>query len=413
MANNKIPRIIYLSQLFDPEPTFKGGEFIKQLSSNGYKIEVVTGYPNYPGGKIYSGYKIKPIKREFTNDYEITRLAMYPSHNRSAIKRILCYFSFMLSSVLYLMLMAKRYEIIYVYYPALTAGLAAIAAKLIRGTPVILDIQDMWPDSLSSSEMVKSRTVINLANVACDLLYRNCDHIIVLSPGFKELLIKRGVLAEKITVIYNWAEENISKEKDRVPEDFIDAEKFKVLFAGNIGAAQHLDTVISAANLLHQSHPNIIFYIMGEGIDKERLIKLAEDLELPNVKFLPRVPLDEVQFYLSASDALLVHLKDNPLFSITIPSKTQAYLFSQRPLLMGVAGDASSLIREAEAGYIFTPCDPISLAESVKQLFNDTPEKREKFGRNAKKYYMENLQQSIGIKKTSSIIERFRSDKTN
>jgi colanic acid biosynthesis glycosyl transferase WcaI len=402
------PRIVYLSQLFDPEPTFKGRDFIAGLVERGFEVEVVTGFPNYPGGKVYEGYKIRPLVRERMGETAITRLAMYPSHDRSALRRIACYTSFMITSFLYLTFRARRTELIYVYYPALTAGLAAIAVKLFRRTPVLLDIQDMWPDSLGSSGMMKNQTLLRIANAACNLLYRHCDHILVLSPGFKNLLVERGVAADKITVVYNWADEPPVIEDRSLPEGFDSADAFRVLFAGNMGVAQRLDTVIDAAGIVQNEHPDCVFYFMGGGIDRDRLAARAGVLGLSNVRFLPRVPLQEVQRFLTAADALLVHLTDDPLFRITIPSKTQAYLYAGRPILMGVAGDAADLVREADAGYVFPPGDAQALAACVGQLVEDGPNRREEIGRNAKTFYMERLRRSKGIGATAGLINRFR-----
>lgn len=404
-------RIIYLSQLFDPEPTFKGQDFISGLAEHGYDAEVVTGFPNYPGGKVYDGYRIRAIKREKSGATEVTRLAIYPSHDRSATRRILTYASFMVSSFLYLAFRAKRADLIYVYYPSLTAGLAAIAAKLFRRTPVVLDIQDMWPDSLGSSGMLRNRLVLKLVNGACNLLYRHCDHVVVLSPGFKALLIERGVPAEKITVVYNWAEETQSIPGSERTNPFHDDDGFRVLFAGNMGAAQQLETVLEAAKILQSRQIGCVFYLMGGGIDRDKLASQAEQMGLSNVRFLPRVPLGDVQRFLSAADALLVHLVDDPLFRITIPSKTQAYLYAGRPILMGVAGDAETLVREAGAGLAFPPGDATALAEAAVSLMQAGPDGRDRMGRDGRQFYMQKLRRELGIKAIAEVIRRFRRDK--
>lgn len=407
-AATKKPRIVHLSQLFDPEPTFKGADFIKGLEERGFEVEVVTGFPNYPGGVIYDDYKIRPLTREKLGETEVTRLAVFPSHDKSALKRIATYTSFMITSFLYLTLRARRSELIYVYYPALTAGLAAVAAKLFRRTPVLLDVQDMWPDSLGSSGMMRNRFLMSIANAACNLLYRYCDHILVLSPGFKALLIDRGVPESKITVVYNWADEPPACQESNLPEEFDPNDSFRVLFAGNMGAAQQLDAVIDAAARLQGEHLNCTFYFMGDGIDKDRLTERAKELNLSNVRFLPRVPLQEVQRFLTCADALLVHLTDNPLHRITIPSKTQAYLFAGRPILMGVAGDAAELVRKADAGYVFAPANSKELAESVHRLIADGEARRDEIGRNANRFYMETLSRSKGIDATVDLMNRFR-----
>ena len=407
-----MPRLIYLSQLFDPEPTFKGGDFIDMLTKSGFDIEVVTGFPNYPGGKVYDGYHICPIKRERIGATEVTRLAMYPSHDRSALRRMITYCSFMLTAFLYLTFRARKPDLVYVYYPALTAGLAAVAAKLFRRTPVILDVQDMWPDSLGMSGMMRNRAVLWMANVACNLLYRGSDHIVVQSPGFEALLVARGVPAEKITVIYNWAAETPLTEREGLPEGFNPEDGFRILFAGNMGVAQKLDTVLDAARQILDTHSECRFYFMGDGVERDRLFAASVARCLHNVTFLPRVPLAEVQNFLAAADALLVHLADDPLFRITLPSKTQAYLYAARPILMGVAGDAANKIRHADAGYVFSPGDANELADCICTLIADCSTRRKQMGQNGRAYYTQYLRREIAITKTVDLINRFRRNTT-
>jgi colanic acid biosynthesis glycosyl transferase WcaI len=402
-----LPRLIFLSQLFDPEPTFKGGDFIAGLTERGIEVEVVTGFPNYPGGNLYDGYRIRALQRDRQGQVEVTRLAMYPSHDRSVLRRMATYLSFMLTSFLYLTFRARKADLIYVYYPALTAGLAAVAAALFRRIPVILDVQDMWPDSLGSSGMMRNRLVLGLANVACSLLYRCCAHILVLSPGFKALLVARGVPEGKITVIYNWAEETPRPDGGVLPPGFDPTDAFRVLFAGNMGTAQNLDTVLDAAVCLRASHSGCRFYFMGAGVEVERLKQAAHDRNLGDIRFLPRVPLAQVQQFLAAADALLVHLTDEPLYRITIPSKTQAYLYAGRPILMGVAGDAAELVRRADAGYAFVPGDAEDLAGRIRELIADGAERRHQMGQNGHEFYMANLRRELALAQTVDAIYRF------
>lgn len=378
-------RLIFLSQLYDPEPTFKGAKFIDALQKSGFDIEVVTGFPNYPGGNVYHGYKIKPISREFLKGTKVTRLAIYPSHDRNPLKRMLCYFSFFLSSFLYLTFRAKKADIIYVSYPSLTAGLAAVGAKLFRRTPILLDVQDMWPDSLGATGMVNSGFLIKFIGWLCRLLYRHVDHIIVQSPGFRDLLLERNVPSGKISVLYNWAEESAALPNAGTPEGFDLKDRFRVLFAGNIGAAQGLETVISAARIVARKSDDIKFYFLGEGIALHRLKEKACDLK--TVRFLPGVPLQKVQNYLAAADCLLVHLNGSDLFKKTIPSKTQAYMYAAKPIVMAVEGDAAELILKAEAGVACPSEDPQALADAICEMDDIGPEQRKIMGLNGRAYY--------------------------
>ncbi|EEW27052.1 glycosyltransferase family 4 protein [Rhodobacter ferrooxidans] len=401
-------RIIYLSQLFDPEPTFKGLGFIKALRDRGIEAEVVTGFPNYPGGKVYPGHRIRPLLRQRMDGVEVTRLAMYPSHDQSAVRRILCYLSFFFTSLAYLLFRARRADLIYVYYPSLTAGLAAVAAKLFRRTPIVLDIQDMWPDSLGASGMMKNPALLAVVNFFCGVLYRGCDHIIVLSPGFRSLLIQRGVPAEKVSVIYNWAEETALPTTAALPAGYHADDGLRLLFAGNMGAAQGLEAVLQAAALVQKSRSDVTFLFMGGGTERPVLEDLAGRLGLTNTRFLPRVPLAEVQAFLAAADCLLVHLKDEPLFRITIPSKTQAYLYAGRPILMAVRGDAADLVLRAAAGLTATPEDPADLAAKVLELAAMNADERAAMGARGRSFYHDQLSARIGIDAIAAMIRRFR-----
>lgn len=399
-------RILFLSQLFDPEPTAKGLRFIQGLIERGIDAEVVTGFPNYPGGKVYPGYRMRWCQSETMEGVKVTRLATYPSHDASAVKRISCYLSFYATALLHLLFRARRTDLIYVYYPSLTAGLSAISAKLFRRTPVVLDIQDLWPDSLGASGMMTSRFLLALVNYFCGLLYRNCNHIIVQSPGFRRLLIERGVPAEKITVIYNWTDEIPAPGPTVLPAGFQATDELRFLFAGNMGAAQGLAALLDAAALVQTARPDITFYFMGGGAERGALENHAARLGLHNVRFLPRVSMREAQAYLAAADCLIVHLKDQPLFRVTIPSKTQAYLFAGRPILMAVPGDAADLVESAGAGLGAMPEEPADLAAKALALADLPPEARAAMGARGRSFYLTRLSARQGLDATATIIRQ-------
>lgn len=403
--------IVYLTQLYTPEPTFKGSHFAQGLADAGYEVEVVTGFPNYPGGRIYDGYKVHAISHSFEKGLKIVRLATYPSHDRSAVRRVFSYLSFSITSFLYL-LFRRRPRMIYVYYPSLTAGLAAIAIKWLKRVPVVVDIQDMWPDSLGAAGMMQNARLISIVEWFCQILYRHVDHIVVLSPGFRRTLIERGVPAEKITVIYNWADEiealDSASAATHAPTLFDPEHGFTVLFAGNMGAAQRLDPVLDAAKILATERKDIGLYLMGGGVDVQRLQARVAEEGIDNVRFLPRVPLHEVQEILRQAGALLVHLARDPLFAITVPSKTQAYLYAGRPIIMAVEGNAADLVAQGEAGIVVEPENPQALAEAIRQLADMGVEGRDEMGARARAFYDRQLTFRLGMVATIGIIERFR-----
>lgn len=401
------PRLFIVSQLFDPEPTFKGLKFAKALQDGGMDVEVVTGFPNYPGGHVYDSYRIRPLMHEMMSGVRVTRLAIYPDHGRRAWRRIACYVSFMVSALFYLSAKARRGDVIYVFYPSLTAGFAALGARALRLAPVIVDIQDMWPDSLTATGMIGDGLLLRMISRLCDVLYRRCDRIVVLSNGFRDLLVSRGVAPAKIRVIYNWAEESDAPVGPSAPTRSAPTSEFRVLFAGNMGAAQGLSTILDAAAIVERLRPNVRFDFMGSGVETEALKARAAERH-PNVRFLPRVPLREVEAHLQAADCLLVHLKDDPLFAITIPSKTQAYLYAGRPILMAVRGEAADIVERAGAGLVARPEDAEDVARRVTELHDMDPADRAEMGRKGRALYEENMSFDHGVAAFQDLVAELR-----
>ena len=400
-------RVLVLTQWFDPEPTFKGLVFVRELIAQGFDVEVVTGFPNYPGGKIYPGYKIKALQREVIDGVTVTRVPLYPSHGQSGVGRLLNYASFAASVLAYSLFRAKKPDVIYAYHPPLTVGIAAALVRFFRRVPVVYDIQDMWPDTLKATGMFSNNKLLNIVSRVCDWVYRRVDQIVVLSPGFKRLLVERGVPSDKIDVIYNWcAEDVVRTTSSSPPKNFPANPGFRVLFAGNMGKAQSLGTVIEAAELLRAKSASVVLIFLGGGVEVSRLEALAVARNLENVIFLPAIPMHEVGAYLSNADALLVHLKKDPLFEITIPSKTQAYMAAGRPILMAVDGDAGDLVREARCGVVSESDNPEALADAVLALMSLSPEERNQMAENGKSYYQAELSLRVGVERFGRHFER-------
>lgn len=381
--------------------------FARELVRQGFEVEVITGFPNYPGGKVYSGYRIKVLQRELIDGVHITRVPLYPNHDQSAIKRVLNYASFAASALVYGVFMAKRADVIYAYHPPLTVGIAASLIRLLRRIPVVYDIQDMWPDTLRATGMLNNERALNVVAWVCAWVYRHVDHIAVLAPGFKRLLVQRGVAASKIDVIYNWADEAaLTAPKGTLPTVFPGSEHFRILFAGNIGKAQALDTVLDAAALLQAGNSNVCFVMLGSGVELARLKEQAVRRNLDNVIFLPAVSMAEVGAYLHAADALLVHLRKDPLFEITIPSKTQAYMTVGKPLLMAVNGDAADLVRDSGGGVVAESENAQALAQAAETLACTTPEALAIMGQQAKSFYNDHLALAKGARRFGIIFQQ-------
>jgi glycosyltransferase involved in cell wall biosynthesis len=380
--------------------------FARELVRQGFEVEVVTGFPNYPGGHVYKDYKIKLIQRECIDGVQITRLPLYPSHDQSAIKRVINYASFAASALVYGLFMARRANVMYAYHPPLTVGIAVSLIRWVRGIPLVYDIQDMWPDTLSATGMLNNPRALALVGYVCDWVYKRVDQLVVLSPGFKRLLLQRGVPECKINVIYNWSDESaLMSPAGTVGAAFPGADRFRVVFAGNMGQAQALDAVLDAAVILQARGSRASFVMLGGGVEVNRLKTRAYELKLGNVVFLPLVPMSEVGAFLALADVLLVHLRKDPLFEITIPSKTQAYMAVGKPLLMAVNGDAADLVRQAKCGLTVESESPEDLADSVVALERMPVLELKTMGENARRFYREVLSLKLGVAKFAAVFE--------
>lgn len=298
------PRLIFLTQFYDPEPAYKGQAFAEAVRDLGYDVEVVTGFPNYPGGKVYDGYRIRPLKRSTQNGIRITRLALYPSHGMSKIGRIANYMSFFLSAFLYLCWAARRVNLVYVYNPPLTVGLAAATSQVIHRAPVVVDIHDLWPDTLPATGMISNPWVLRWIGKAADWMYSRVQFIILHTQGFRAKLLERGVPEDKMHSVIGWTHEDSLPIGDAAQAEGVQrltsTNGLKLLYAGNIGPAQSLESVLDAATKLQDNDKAdlVTFCFLGDGISKTSLEQTARDRDLQNVLFLPRVPPSAVgRFY--------------------------------------------------------------------------------------------------------------------
>lgn len=390
-------RILIVSQWFQPEPHFKGLAFATALRARGHEVEVLTGFPNYPGGRLYPGYRLRPVRIETMDGVRVTRGYLYPSHDRSALRRVANYLSFALSTTV-LALTRPRPDVVYVYTPPMTAALAPVALRLFRKVPFLCDVQDLWPDTLAATGMIGNPRLLGAIGRWTDFVLSRAARVVVLSDGFAARLRERGIAAERVRVVPNWAPPEIVAVAETLPPPPPSHERpFTILFAGNMGKAQALETVIAAAQVLQERGAAIRFVLIGGGVEVDRLTSLAAAAELRNIAFHPPRHPAEMGGMFADADALLVHLRDDPLFEITIPSKTQAYLAVGRPILLGVRGDARRMVEEASAGLAFTPEDPVALADAAQELAAMPDAVRAHLGAAGRRFYRERLSFDAGV----------------
>lgn len=402
-------RILLITQWFEPEFTLKGMLLARELQRCGHEVEVLTGFPNYPGGVVYDGYRIKPFQREVIDGISIIRVALYPSHDRSPFRRGLNYISFALSAAFWGAILTRPADVMYVYHPPGTIGFTAWMLHLFKRIPFIYDIQDFWPETLKSTGMLDSELILGLIDRFCRISYSLAKHIVVLSPGFKDLLLKRGVDESKISVVYNWADERyLYPKKPTLPideESLLDG-KFNIVFAGNLGRAQGLHCVLDAAERFMAFPNNVQFLFVGSGVEEQSLKQSVYARGLTNVCFLPRRPVAHITDILSSADVLLIHIKDDPLFEITVPSKTQAYMAVGKPILMVCKGDARELIERAHCGLCCDPGNVDQLVECVHTFSGMSDSERERLGLNGRRFYEEELSLKVGVQRTLDVLNR-------
>lgn len=398
-------KILLLTQWFEPEPTFKGLLFAKSLRDAGHEVEVLTGFPNYPGGKVYDGYKISLYQKEVIDGIVIHRAPLYPSHDGSALKRVFNYISFAVTSTIVGLLKTRHIDVIYSYHPPLTSSLSALLLGFVKRVPFVVDIQDLWPDTLAATGMLNNKKILSVVDKVCNLVYKRASKVVVLSPGFKDKLISRGVPKNKVEVIYNWCNEPALINSEVCNIKLPDNGNLNVLFAGNLGFAQGLPAIMNAAEILQTRKIKVNVVLLGDGVAKNDAILASKNKKLENVFFFPRVPMTQVGTLLSAADILLVHLNDDELFNITIPSRTQANLAVGKPIVMGVKGDAADLVKNSGAGVICTPNSPNSLADGIEEIAFKSEDEREFMGMKAKEFYYSKLSLNKGVERFISVFE--------
>jgi colanic acid biosynthesis glycosyl transferase WcaI len=388
-------RVLILSQYYFPEAVPKPHELAEELTAAGHQVSVLTGYPHYPGGNLAEGYRLGLFEREKIREIPVLRVFELPYHSTNPLLRIANYLSFMISAPIGAFFTPKC-DVIYVWHPPLTIGVAAWLISKIKRVPFVYDVQDIWGTFTVLSGMVREGGLaIKLIRRIEKFVARRASHTIVQTEAGRQYFVERGVPAEKIAILPHWIDEEMfaapeNKEREAIRREMGWRDKFVVLFAGNLGIVQGLDSVIEAAKLMTNGNARIVF--MGDGTDKPRLEKLASQSDLgERVQFVDRQPIERMPAFMSATDALLVNLKRSELTKYVIPSKTVAYLASGKPILMAAGGASEDLIREANAGIVVEPENAPALAEAIEKIRLMPPDALNELGDNGRRFLLENL----------------------
>ena len=401
--------VALVTQWFPPEPVTVPVWLTRSLCRAGLDVRVLTGMPNYPDGRRHPGF---PVWGPMTNHVEgrlVRRTPLFASHSRSPIPRFLNYGTWAMSASLAGKPAFRNVDVSLVYSSPATAALPAMWQRIRNGVPYVLMVQDVWPDSIFAtgflSDPVLRRLSEGLLNRFVDRTYSHAHHVAVIAPGMKELLVSRGVPAEKVSVVFNWVDEAEIRQEE--PHDRLRAQlglsrdDLLVMYAGNHGPAQSLSTLIAAARRLGPGS-RVHLVLVGEGIEREALREASAGL--PNVHFLPAVPVTEMPELMAGSDIQVVSLRDEPLFRITLPGKLQSIMASGRPMLVVAPGDAAAVMNAAGAGLAVSPGDVTGVAEALVQLRDTGRDKREAMGKAGRTYYLNQMSEAVGSQRLAALL---------
>lgn len=393
MLSASLPmRFLLLTQYYPPEPgssAMRMSELAQYMAARGHIVTVVTGFPNYPEGVIYAGYRGKLYQREQLQGVNVVRtLLLTTRHRHKFLPRLLNHSSFMLTSIMG-GLFAGKHDLIYIYSPPLFVGVSAWVLGRLYGIPFVMEVNDLWPQGPIALGIVRNKWAIRCGEGLERFVYAKAHKIFFYSNRMRQALIEKGVPEKKTEIHPLWVETDLfqpctSDETAAVRAEYGLDGRFVVMYAGNIGLAQGMGTVVECARLLKQQ-PDIAFILVGEGAEKATLMQRVAEQELNNVMFIPHQPVNVIPRFLSAADALLVHLDPAPHRLGTIPAKALAYMSCGRPVLMAAEGESADLIQRSGSGVVAEPGNPQDMAEAVLRLYVD-PDAREAMGQRGREY---------------------------
>ena len=399
-------KVLILTQFYAPEPAFKIPDLARALVDRGHEVQVLTGFPCYPFGRTYEGYRQSWPREEVIDGVRVLRVPQFADHSRSAWRRALYYLTFALSAAVFGVFRVQKADVLLVYQSAMPTGLAALWIAAWRRLPVVLDVVDLWPESVTASGILTGRGVAWLIERAIRFVYRGADRINVITRGYWRNLVEKGVPEKKLSLIHCWPARGLFDPvaPDPVLEEELGlAGRFVVTYAGAMGPLQDLRVVLDAAERLAGEN-DVRFCLAGEGVQSQDLKEEARRRGLHNVLFPGRLAPEVTRRLYASSGALLVHLRPDPVADLSIPSKTFAYMASGRPLLMAVAGESSELVRRHGCGLTATAGDPADLARAVLELKNLSARDKRALGERARSTYLANYCSEVQIPKYEALL---------
>ena len=391
-------KVLVVCQYYHPEPV-RITDICEELVKKGHQVTVLTDIPNYPMGNIYKGYEKGKNRIETINGVNVRRCYTIP-RKTNVIMRFLNYHSFSFFSKRYIKNLDNDFDVVLVNQlsPVMMAN-AAIKYKKKYNKKVLMYCLDIWPESLCAGGIKKNSIIYNIYYKISKRIYSNVDKILVTSKSFIKYFKESFDIEEgKLDYLPQYAESLFNKKTCEKKENKV----IDLLFAGNIGKAQSIDTIIEAANIL-KNNDRLLFHIVGDGQELKRLENRVKELKLKNIKFYGRKPLNEMPKYYKKADAMLVTLCKDSLISSTLPGKIQTYMAAGKPIIASANGETKQIIEEAKCGYCSEAEDAQALVKNIEKFINN--KNKNELGNNSYEYYKKNFDKSLFIDRLINELE--------
>jgi glycosyltransferase involved in cell wall biosynthesis len=400
-ATPKRRKVLILTQYYSPEPNFITADVAEALARDSDVI-VVTAHPNYPLGRFYQGTQFMRVKKSTVNGVVVWRIPFFPDHTLSILRRGLSYLSFAAVASIVAPLVAGRPDTVWVYHGSFTTGLSSLFFKVFYRSRVVFTCADLWPASFVAAGVVKSRLVLRVAGAYNRALNNAADLIICATRGTRRQLAEEGIPAQRLAVIPVWigGSRELASRSARIARD-----DRSIVYAGNLGPAQKVETIILAAAALRQQQAPVHFNIYGSGVSELQLRELADRIEATNVTFHGRVPVEEALNASAGALAQIVCLQPSPLFRNTIPSKLFSAFAAASPILYGLQGEAEELVANSHGGISFDASDPQTLITAVRRLLSMTSSQREAMCSSLRSYFATHFDPDLLISRYTEILE--------
>lgn len=398
-------RIGFITQWFPPEPALVPAGIAAGLASRGHDVDVITAFPNYPTGRLHDGWRQRAYQRDSQGErVTVHRSPIYPSHDNRAVHRAANYLSFAGSAAVNVTTRLPRPDVWLVYSSPATAALPALIARPVLRAPICLHIQDLWPDSVTGSNLVRGRVaqIIDRGLTSfTNASYKRASRIGVISPGMIDILIRRGVPPEKISWVPNWGLDDRVDSHPELRRSLGLPRGPLFLYAGNLGQFQGLASLVDAFAQVPEAH----LVLMGDGVERESLAQAAVVAPSGNIHVRGRVAADEVAAFVAASDVLVVSLQDTPLLRATMPSKVQSSLAAGKPIFVHGAGDVANVVVQAGAGLAVAPGNHQGVVAGLRELSSRSATWPH-MGEAARRCYEEVFCPQVGISRLEAMLEQ-------